>query len=57
MRWKAAKIANLTDIFRIFINQILKNSMVLISKKYENISKFSGGLPACVKAFLKTGKS
>lgn len=39
---EATKIANLTGISRIFINKILKNIRILMSKEREKISKFSG---------------
>ena len=39
---EASKIANLTGIFRISINKILKSIRVLMSQECEKISKFSG---------------
>ena len=39
---KASKIVNLTGISRIPINKILKSIRILMSKKCEKISKFSG---------------
>ena len=39
---EATKIANLTGISRIPINKILKSIRILMSKKCEKISKFSG---------------
>ena len=39
---EATKIANLTGIFRISINKILKNIRILMASECEKISKFSG---------------
>ncbi len=39
---ETTKIANLTRIFRISINKILKNIRILMASECKKISKFSG---------------